>query len=118
MRKKKVAIAGATGFIGRWFIERYKSKYDIIALSRRKVDGKDNDVHWRVVDLFSISSSIEALKDVDYAVYLVHSMQPSTRLNQASFEDTDLLLADNFSRAASVCKVKQIIYLRGNTPKR
>ena len=117
MRKKKVAIAGATGFIGRWFIERYKSKYDIIALSRRKVDGKDNDVHWRVVDLFSISSSIEALKDVDYAVYLVHSMQPSTRLNQASFEDTDLLLADNFSRAASVCKVKQIIYLGGILPK-
>ena len=117
MRKKKVAIAGATGFVGRWFIERYKSKYDIIALSRRKADGKDNDVHWRVVDLFSISSSIEALKDVDYAVYLVHSMQPSTRLNQASFEDTDLLLADNFSRAASVCKVKQIIYLGGILPK-
>ena len=92
MRKKKVAIAGATGFVGRWFIERYKSKYDIIALSRRKVEGKDIDVHWRVVDLFSISSSIQALKDVDYAVYLVHSMQPSTRLNQASFEDLYLLL--------------------------
>ncbi len=117
MKKKKVAIAGATGFVGRWFIERYKSKYEIIALSRRKADGKENDVHWRVVDLFSISSSIEALKDVDYAVYLVHSMQPSTRLNQASFEDTDLLLADNFSRAASVCKVKQIIYLGGILPK-
>ena len=117
MGKKKVAIAGATGFIGRWFIERYKSKYEIIALSRRKVDVKDIDVHWRVVDLFSISSSIEALKGVDYAVYLVHSMQPSTRLNQASFEDTDLLLADNFSRAASVCKVKQIIYLGGILPK-
>ena len=28
----------------------------------------------------------------------IHSMQPSTRLNQASFEDTDLLLADNFSK--------------------
>ena len=78
---------------------------------------KDNDVHWREVDLFSISSSIEALKGVDYAVYLVHSMQPSTRLNQASFEDTDLLLADNFSRAASVCEVKQIIYLGGILPK-
>ena len=117
MRKKKVAIAGATGFVGRWFIERYKSKYDIIALSRRKVEGEDNDVQWREVDLFSISSSIEALKGVDYAVYLVHSMQPSTRLNQASFEDTDLLLADNFSRAASVCEVKQIIYLGGILPK-
>ena len=117
MRKKKVAIAGATGFVGRWFIERYKSKYDIIALSRRKVEGEDIDVQWREVDLFSISSSIEALKGVDYAVYLVHSMQPSTRLNQASFEDTDLLLADNFSRAASVCEVKQIIYLGGILPK-
>lgn len=117
MRKKKVAIAGATGFVGRWFIERYKSKYDIIALSRRKVEGEDINVQWREVDLFSISSSIEALKGVDYAVYLVHSMQPSTRLNQASFEDTDLLLADNFSRAASVCEVKQIIYLGGILPK-
>ncbi len=117
IKKKKVAIAGATGFVGRWFIERYKSKYDIIALSRRKVEGEDFDVQWREVDLFSISSSIKALQDVDYALYLVHSMQPSTRLNQASFEDTDLLLADNFSRAASECKVKQIVYLGGILPK-
>ena len=117
MQKKKIAIAGATGFIGRWFIDRYKEKYDIVALSRKNVLENESKVEWRVVDLFSISSSIDALKGVDYAIYLVHSMQPSTRLNQANFEDTDLLLADNFARAAQECKLKHIVYLGGILPK-
>jgi nucleoside-diphosphate-sugar epimerase len=110
-KKKKLAIAGATGFIGRWFIETYKDKYDIIALSRKKVNPSNSDVEWRMVDLFSISSSNKALEGVDYALYLVHSMQPSTRLNQSNFEDTDLLLADNFSRAAQNCNLKHIVYV-------
>ena len=70
-------------------------------------------MEWRMVDLFSISSSVEALKGVDYALYLVHSMQPSTRLNQSNFEDTDLLLADNFSRAAAICNLEHIVYVGG-----
>ena len=44
-------------------------------------------------------------------------MQPSTRMNQGSFEDTDILLADNFSRAAQECKLEQIIYVGGILPK-
>lgn len=112
-----VAIAGAGGYIGSWFIEKYKHKYKIIGLSRRKV--KKNpypEVEWRQVELYSISSTVEALKGVDVAIYLVHSMNASTRLNQGSFEDTDLLLADNFSRAADINHVKQIIYLGGLIP--
>lgn len=115
--KKKIAIAGATGFIGRWFIETYKNHFEIIALSRKKINSVDNGVEWRMVDLFSISSSTEALKGADYALYLVHSMQPSTRLNQSNFEDTDLLLADNFSRAAEECNLKHIVYVGGILPK-
>ena len=116
-QKKKLAIAGASGFIGRWFIETYKDDYHIIALSRKKIAPSNSDIEWRTVDLFSISSSIEALKDVDYALYLVHSMQPSTRLNQSNFEDTDLLLADNFSRAAEACSLSHIVYVGGILPK-
>ena len=115
--KKTLAVAGATGFIGRWFIETYKHQYNIIALSRKKISKQNNDVKWRMVDLFSISSSVNALQDVDYALYLVHSMQPSTRMNQGNFEDTDLLLADNFSRAAESCKLKHIVYVGGILPK-
>jgi uncharacterized protein YbjT (DUF2867 family) len=116
-RKKTLAVAGATGFIGRWFIETYKHQYNIIGLSRKKISTQDKDVEWRMVDLFSISSSVEALNEVDYALYLVHSMQPSTRLNQSNFEDTDLLLADNFSRAAETCELKHIVYVGGILPK-
>ncbi len=116
--KQNIAIAGATGFIGRWFIDRYKNEFNITALSRKKVaNNNQSAVKWKQVDLYSISSTTEALANIDVAIYLVHSMMPSTRLNQGSFEDTDILLADNFSRASEQCNLKQIIYLGGILPK-
>lgn len=116
--KPTIAIAGATGFIGRWFIHRFHKQYNIIALSRTTVsESTYPEVKWRKADLYSLSSTKEALKGADYAVYLVHSMQPSTRLNQSSFEDTDLLLADNFARSAAECQVKQIVFVGGILPK-
>ena len=116
--KKTIVIAGATGFIGKWFIEKYKEEFNIIALSRSKIKYSNNDqVQWKQVDLYSISSTTNALNGADIGIYLVHSMMPSTRLNQGDFEDTDILLADNFSRAAQDCKLKQIIYVGGILPK-
>ena len=116
---KTIAIAGASGFIGRWFIEKYKDKYKIIALSRREVEEQPQDpqVEWRQVELYSITSTTQALEGADYALYLVHSMSPSTRLNQGSFEDTDLILADNFARAASINELEHIIFIGGILPK-
>ncbi|MEM0940785.1 MAG: NAD(P)H-binding protein [Bacteroidota bacterium] len=115
---KSIVIAGATGFIGRWFIDRFSKKYQIIALSRNTIHSESYpEVDWRMADLYSLSNTTEALKGADYALYLVHSMQPSTRLNQGSFEDTDLLLADNFARAAEICKLKQIVFIGGILPK-
>lgn len=115
---KTIAITGARGFIGRWFIEKYKHKYKIIAISRRKVVAHDDDqVEWRQADLYSLSSTVRALSGADYALYLVHSMMPSSRLNQASFEDTDLLLADNFARAAEQLNLEQLVYVGGLLPK-
>lgn len=116
-KKLTVAIAGAGGYIGSWFIERFRKKYHLIGLSRRLVKSNPYpEVEWRQVELYSITSTVEALKGVDVAIYLVHSMNASTRLNQGSFEDTDLLLADNFSRAAALNEVKQIIYIGGLLP--
>ncbi|MFD2201302.1 NAD-dependent epimerase/dehydratase family protein [Shivajiella indica] len=116
--KKTVAIAGAGGYIGRWFIHYFKDKYRIVALSRREViQNPYPKVEWRKVELFSITSTTEALQGVDFAIYLIHSMSGSTRLNQGSFEDTDLLLADNFARAAAANGIKQVLYLGGILPK-
>ncbi|WP_026951523.1 Rossmann-fold NAD(P)-binding domain-containing protein [Algoriphagus mannitolivorans] len=112
-----VAIAGAGGYVGKWFINRYHEKYQLIGLSRKKVKSNPYPgVQWRQVELYSITSTIEALKGVDVAIYLIHSMNTTTRLNQGAFEDMDLLLADNFSRAAEIAGVKQIVYLGGLIP--
>ena len=116
-QKITVALAGAGGYIGSWFIEQYKENYHLIGLSRGKVKSNPYpEVEWRQVELYSITSTAEALRGVYVAIYLVHSMSASTRLNQGSFEDTDLILADNFSRAAEIAGIKQIIYLGGLIP--
>jgi nucleoside-diphosphate-sugar epimerase len=116
--KPTIAIAGASGFIGRWFIEKYHQHYNIIAFTRKDLEeeGRPN-VEWRKVDMYSLSSTKMALEGADFALYLVHSMNASTRLNQGSFEDTDLLLADNFARSAEECGLKQIIFMGGILPK-
>ena len=40
--KKTVAIAGATGFIGKWFIDKYKNEFNIIndisSINKNKYD--------------------------------------------------------------------------------
>ena len=119
MPRPTLVIAGATGFIGRWFIERYHRDYQIVALSRSvmRPEADYDRAEWRQVEMYSITSTEEALRGADYALYLVHSMSPSARLSQGSFEDTDLLLADNFARAAATNKLKQIVFVGGLLPK-
>jgi len=58
----------------------------------------------------------QALEGVDCLIYLIHSMMPSSRLTQASFQDLDVLIADQFAKSASVNGVKQIIYISGLMP--
>lgn len=116
--KPTLVIAGASGFIGRWFISEYSHKYNIRALSRAEVvPNQDSNVQWEKVNLYSLSSTTKALEGADYALYLVHSMAPSSRLNQGTFEDTDLLLADNFARAAEAQHLKHIVFIGGILPK-
>ena len=112
--KPKVVIAGASGFIGHAVIEALRGRYEIVALSR---SAKRNEpgIEWRSCDLFSLLQCEKAVAGADYAIYLVHSMLPAA-LTQASFEDMDLILADNFARAASKSGIRQILYLGGLIP--
>lgn len=114
--KQKIAITGANGFIGSQVIQQLSSHHDIIALTRSGKPQTEANIEWRKCDLFSLLQAEHALKGADVAFYLVHSMMPMARLTQASFEDMDLILADNFARAAKHNGVKQIIYLGGIIP--
>jgi len=112
----RVTIAGANGFVGRQLLASAPNYWQINALSR--VEGKSTleNISWRQADLFSLQSSTKALENTDVAIYLVHSMLPSTRLFQGNFADADLLIADNFARACLKNNVRQIIYLGGLMP--
>ena len=113
----KVVVAGASGFVGAQLVrELAGGAHDVVALSRGPIAGLPPSVAWRSADLFSARSTAEALADADVAVYLVHSMMPSTRLFQGDFHDTDLLLADNFARACVARKVRRVVYLGGLVP--
>ncbi|MEM1127015.1 MAG: NAD-dependent epimerase/dehydratase family protein [Bacteroidota bacterium] len=120
-RPLTLAIAGATGFVGQSIIPSLSKRFRLLGLTRSKTRGSRPDetghIEWRRCDLFSLLQLEETLHDADVAIYLVHSMLPSSRLTQGHFADLDLLMADNFGRAARTCGVQQIIYLGGLLPK-
>ena len=118
--KPLVAVAGASGFVGTHLRDHLKGDFRFRALSRsssvveRNVDPSTTE--WRRCDLYSLPKVTQALEGCDLGIYLVHSMAPSSRLVQGSFEDTDLLLADNFIRAAESAGLKHVVYLSGLLP--
>jgi len=115
-----IALTGASGFVGAHLRERLQSRFRLRALTRSSgviaTNASDESTTWRQCDLYSLPKLTDALQGCDIGIYLVHSMAPSSRLMQGNFEDTDLLLADNFVRAAEAAGVKHVIYLSGLMP--
>ena len=90
----------------------------MVGLGRSVQDGATQDgVSWKQCDLFSLLDCERGLEGAEVVYYLVHSMMPSARLTQATFQDMDLILADNMARAAAFVGAKRIIYLGGLIPK-
>ncbi len=120
---RRVAVAGATGFVGRSLVRSLAERHAVVALGRGVAEESKPQsstptpgVTWRRCDLFSLYETEQALEGVQVAYYLVHSMLPSSRLTQGDFQNLDLLLADNFGRAARSAGVERIIYLGGLVP--
>jgi uncharacterized protein YbjT (DUF2867 family) len=104
---RRVAVAGATGFVGAPLVERLVADgHAVRALTRRpdRYDGAGDPVGADVDDPDSLGA---ALTDIDAAYYLVHS------LGREDFEARDARAATAFGRAAADAGVRQIIYLGG-----
>ncbi len=102
-----VLVTGATGFIGRRLVPALlDAGHDVRAMTRRpeSYDGPGEPVGADVSDRASLD---EALRDVDVAIYLVHS------LDDPDFERKDAEAARTFSAAAAASGVKQIVYMGG-----
>ncbi|MDD2894845.1 MAG: SDR family oxidoreductase [Aliarcobacter sp.] len=108
----KVLLTGSTGYIGRRLKKRLLEDKNIdLRLLVRNKSSLSNEVkdNFEIVqgDTFDLESLKIALKDVDVAYYLIHS------LNKDNYRDLDKLSAQNFLEAAAFCKVKRVIYLGG-----
>ncbi len=112
-----MVIAGASGFIGTAVSRELVRSNNVVVLTRSSARSRHADpdvpITWLFCDLYSRREVERALAGADYAIYLVHTRMPSARLNQAQSDDMNLLLADNFARAARINGVRQILFLGG-----
>ncbi len=109
----KVAVVGATGYVGgRLVPELLAAGHEVRCLARNpaRLDG----VEWRLkvdvvaADVLDRASMVAALEGIEAVYYLVHAMGHS-----GDFERTDRLGAVNTRTAAEQAGVSRIIYLGG-----
>lgn len=108
-----ILLTGATGYIGRrlnnTLLEDESTNLRLFVRNKKKVDGYISDrVTISEGDTFDKESLNQALKGMDTAYYLIHSMGA-----KGDFEDLDRISAENFLEACIQNKVKRIIYLGG-----
>lgn len=107
-----VLVTGATGYIGRQLVDRLLDEgHRIRCLVRRAEHASRLPAEVEVVvgDVLRREALADALRGIDAAYYLVHSM----RAGEAGFADRDRLAAYNFATEARSASLRRVIYLGG-----
>ena len=102
-----VLVTGATGFIGRRLVPELVERGMTVRAMTRRPEAYDGQGEPVGADVHDADSLTDALKGVDVAIYLVHS------LDDPDFERKDAEAARTFGRAAAEAGVEQIVYMGG-----
>ena len=110
----RIAVTGATGYIGGRLIPHLVDRgHDVVAISRNAARLRSRSwfphVDVREADLLDRDALARALRGVDAAYYLVHSMQSGR-----DFPERDRRAAENFLAAGP--DLRRVVYLGGIQP--
>ena len=107
----KVSLTGSTGYIGRRLkqilLNDKNIELKLLVRNKKSVSSLNENTQIIEGDTFNKESLKEALRDVEVAYYLIHS------LSNENYKDLDKISAQNFLDVANECGVKRIIYLGG-----
>lgn len=109
-----ILVTGATGFVGSALIPRLERDGHALRAFARDAGRVPAGIPVVEGDAVEGSGLDEALRDVDVAYFLIHSMEPAAA--NGSFVDRDRRAADRFATAAQRAGVARVIYLGGLLP--
>jgi len=114
----KILLTGATGYIGKRLLPVIlELGHQVVCCVRDKKRFPSEGIYLHSgislleVDFLKYIQSSEAIKDIDVAYYLIHSMSSNT----GDFEKLEAVSAENFIQLVQQTSAKQIIYLGGIT---
>ena len=109
-----ILITGVSGYVGSRLAPRMlRDGHLVRGMSRNPPDG-DSEIPIVAADAVSGVGLDRALRGIDVAYFLIHSMEPAT--GNGSFGAREQAAAENFAAAARAAGVRRIIYLGGLIP--
>ena len=113
---RRVLVFGASGYIGTHLVPYLVDAGFAVRAAARHIEVLEargwKDVEFIAADALQPGTLDAALRDIDIAYYLVHSMAAGR-----DFAALDLRAASNFADAAARNGVSRIVYLGGLIPK-
>ena len=114
----RILVTGVTGYVGGLVAERLSvDRHDVRGLARRP-ELASAQIQVMAGDAVTGEGLARALRGVEVAYYLLHSMERGPDGGDApmSFAERERLAAQNFADAAQVARVRRIVYLGGLLP--
>jgi uncharacterized protein YbjT (DUF2867 family) len=124
----RILLTGVSGFVGTALLPRLLEQgHEVRALARDRArvesalqyseDVSLEDIELVIGDTLGGDGVLGAMRNIDVAYYLIHSMEPAVgRMGATAFPARERASAETFAQAARAAGVSRIVYLGGPLP--